>query len=155
MDDIVLARAFHVLAIMHRIGGVAFVTLVALPLANARGAEGLALFGATERRFAVQVRWSIPIAGASGLWMIYRMDLWYRFGDLHFWWMSAMAGLWLIFVLMVFILELLLHPWFEVEGHRHPIVMLRRMSLVHAVLLAIAALTVLGAVVGAQGGSIV
>jgi uncharacterized membrane protein len=70
MDDIVLARALHVLALVHWIGGVAFVTLVALPLAKARGGEeGLALFGAVERRFAAQVRWSIPIAGASGLWM--------------------------------------------------------------------------------------
>jgi len=152
MDDVVLARALHVLSVVHWIGGVAFVTLVALPLAKARGgAEGLDLFGAIERRFAAQVRLSIPIAGAFGLWIAYRMDLWYRFGDLHFWWMSAMAGLWLVFALMVFVLEPLLHPRFEAEGRRDPVAMLRRMSRVHAVLLTIAALTVLGAVVGAQG----
>ena len=156
MDDVVLARALHVLAVVHWIGGVAFVTLVALPLANARGGpEGLALFGAIERRFAAQVRWSIAIAGASGLWMTYRMDLWYRFADPRFWWMSAMAGLWLVFALMVFVLEPLLHPRFEAEGRRDPLAMLRRMSRVHAVLLAIAALTVLGAVVGAQGGNLI
>jgi hypothetical protein len=86
--------------------------------------------------------WSIPIAGASGLWMTYRMDLWHRFADLHFWWMSAMAGLWLVFALMVFVLELLLHPRFEAEGRRDPIALLRRMSRAHAVLLAIAAVTV-------------
>lgn len=34
MDDIVLARALHVLSIVHWIGGVAFVTLVALPFAS-------------------------------------------------------------------------------------------------------------------------
>ena len=113
------------------------------------------LFGAIERRFAAQVRWSIPIAGASGLWMTYRMDLWHRFADLHFWWMSAMAGLWLVFALIVFVLEPLLHPRFEAEGRRDPIAMLRRMSRVHAVLLAIAAVTVLGAVVGAQGGNLI
>ena len=152
MDDVVLARALHVLAVVHWIGGVAFVTLVALPLANARGGpEGLALFGAIERRFAAQVRWSIAIAGASGLWMTYRMDLWYRFADPRFWWMSAMAGLWLVFALMVFVLEPLLHPRFEAEGRRDPLAMLRRISRVHAVLLTIAALTVLGAVAGAQG----
>lgn len=152
MDDIVLARALHVLTVMHWIGGVAFVTLVALPLANARGgAEGMALFDAIERRFAAQVRWSIPLAGASGLWMTYRLNLWDRFADPHFWWMTAMAGLWIIFMLMVFVVEPLLHPRFEAEGRRDPVSMLRRMSRVHAFLLAIAALTVLGAVAGARG----
>jgi uncharacterized membrane protein len=31
MDDITLARAVHVLAVVHWMGGVAFVTLVILP----------------------------------------------------------------------------------------------------------------------------
>jgi len=152
MDDVVLARAIHVLSVVHWIGGVAFVTLIALPLALSRGgAEGWALFNAMENRFATQVRWTIPLAGASGLWMSWRSDLWYRFADPHFWWMDAMAGLWLIFALMVFVVEPLAHPWFEREGRRDPEAMLRRMSRVHALLLTIAAITVLGAVAGAQG----
>jgi uncharacterized membrane protein len=152
MDDIVLARALHVLAIVHWIGGVAFVTLIALPLALSRGgAEGLALFNAIESRFAGQVRWTIALAGASGLWMSYRMDLWYRFADPHFWWMDAMIGLWLVFALMVFVAEPLAHSWAEREGHRDPETMLRRMSRIHAALLVIAAITLLGAVAGAQG----
>ena len=119
MDDVVLARALHVLAVVHWIGGVAFVTLVGLPQANARGgAEGLALFGAIGMVHSDR--------GASGVWMTYRMDVWYRFGDLHFWWMSAMAGLWLVFALMVVVLEPLLHPRFEAEGRHDPIAMLRR-----------------------------
>ena len=46
MDGVTLARAFHVLAIVHWIGGMAFVTLVVLPLARhaADPHEGLALF---------------------------------------------------------------------------------------------------------------
>jgi uncharacterized membrane protein len=152
MDDIVLARALHVLSVVHWIGGVAFVTLVALPFATSRGSpEGLALFEAIELRFAAQVRWSISLAGASGLWMVYRMDLWSRFRDPSYWWMSAMAGLWLVFALMVFILEPLLHPRFAALGRREPAAMLRRMRRVHAVLLTLAVLTVAGAVAGAQG----
>ena len=155
MDDIVFARAVHVLSVVHWIGGVAFVTLVALPLAASRGgAQGLALFEAIEQRFAAQVRWSIPLAGASGLWMTYRMDLWSRFGDPHFWWMSAMAGLWIVFVLMVFVLEPLLQPRFAAQGRRDPAALLRRMRWVHAVLLTVAAATVVGAVAGAQGVSL-
>ena len=46
IDDIELARALHVLFVVHWIGGVAFVTLVALPLARSRGEAkaGWALF---------------------------------------------------------------------------------------------------------------
>ncbi|MGA2794766.1 MAG: hypothetical protein ABSE69_14800, partial [Roseiarcus sp.] len=89
IDDIALARALHVLAVVHWIGGLAFVTLIVLPLAGSRAdaAEGLGLFEAVERRFAAQVRVSIPLAGAAGLWMTYRMDLWERFADPRFWWM--------------------------------------------------------------------
>jgi len=153
IDDIALARALHVLAVVHWIGGVAFVTLIVLPLAGLRptAEEGLALFDSVERRFAAQVRVSIPLAGATGLWMTYRMDLWERFADPRFWWMSAMLGLWLVFALMVFVAEPLLHERFARQARRDPASALRRMTRLHAILLAFAALTVLGAVAGAQG----
>jgi uncharacterized membrane protein len=61
----------HVVFVTHWIGGVAFVTLVALPLARSHGdvGKGWALFEAIETRFASQVRVSIPLAGVTGLWM--------------------------------------------------------------------------------------
>jgi len=153
VDDIALARAVHVLAVVHWIGGLAFVTLIVLPLAGSRptAEEGLALFDAVERRFAAQVRVSIPLAGAAGLWMTYRMDLWERFADPRFWWMSAMLGLWLVFALMVFVAEPLLHQSFARQARRDPASALRRITRLHAFLLALAALTVLGAVAGAHG----
>ena len=75
IDDIELARAIYVLAVVHWIGGVAFVTLIALPLARASedARKGWALFEAIERRFAAQVRVSLPLAGAAGLWMTWRL----------------------------------------------------------------------------------
>lgn len=153
IDDIILARALHVLALVHWIGGVAFVTLVVLPLARSRSSatDAMALFNAVERRFAAQVRVSIPLAGAAGLWMTYRMDLWERFADPRFWWMSAMLGLWLVFMLMVFVLEPLLHARFEQLALRDSASTLRRMARLHSVLLSFAALTLLGAVAGAHG----
>ncbi len=156
MDDLAVARALHVIAVVHWIGGVAFVSLVVLPLAVSRGgAEGIALFGAVEKRFAAQARWSILLAGLSGLWMTYRMGLWSRFSDLHYWWMFAMVGLWLAFATMVFVLEPLLRPKFERQAAQSPDAALRRVSRVHIVLLVLAALTVLGAVMGAQGVNII
>ena len=68
MDDVGLALGLHVLAVIHWIGGLAFVTLVMLPLARLRstGEEGVALFESVEQRFAAQVRFSIPLVGATG-----------------------------------------------------------------------------------------
>lgn len=153
MDDITLARALHVLAVIHWIGGLAFVTLIVLPLAQARStaSEGLELFATIERRFAAQVRVSIPLVGATGLWMTYRLDFWDRFLDRAYWWMSAMLGLWLFFMLMIFVLEPLLHGHFERKARSDPASALRRMSQLHASLLSLAAITALGAVAGAHG----
>jgi uncharacterized membrane protein len=65
LDDIELARALHVLFLVHWIGGVAFITLVAVPLARANedARKGWALFETIERRFAAQVRISLPLLG--------------------------------------------------------------------------------------------
>jgi uncharacterized membrane protein len=153
MNDVIFARAVHVLAVIHWIGGLGFVTLIVLPLAASRvdRREGLSLFEAVERRFSSQLRFSIPLAGAAGLWMTYRMDLWARFADPHFWWMSAMVGLWLFFMAMIFVIEPLLHQRFERKAREHPDSAFRRLIAMHGVLLALTALTVLGAVAGAQG----
>ena len=153
VDDVVVALALHVLAVIHWIGGLAFVTLILLPLAKLRltGEESLTLFNSLERRFAAQVRFSIPLAGVTGLWMTYRMELWGRFADPHFWWMSAMLGLWLVFMLIVFMLEPLLHERLQQHARVDPASTLRRITRLHTFLLALAALTVLGAVTGAHG----
>jgi len=153
MDDITLARALHVLAVIHWIGGLAFVTLIVLPLAGSRqtAEEALALFESMERRFSAQVRISIPLAGASGLWMTWRWDLWDRFADPHFWWMTAMLGLWVFFMLMLFVIEPLAHARFEKKARQDPAATFGSVSRLHQLLLLLAALTALGAVAGAHG----
>jgi uncharacterized membrane protein len=154
IDDIELARALHVLFVVHWIGGVAFVTLVALPLARAGedARKGWTLFEAIERRFAVQARVSIPLAGATGLWMTWRLDLWSRFGDWAFWWMDAMIIVWTLFMLIVFVVEPLAHARIAAMAARDPAAVIRRISRAHYALLAAAIVTILGAVVGAHGG---
>ncbi len=153
MDDLALARALHVLAVIHWIGGLAFVTLIVLPLARSchSADEALVLFESMERRFSSQVRISVPLAGATGLWMTYRWNLWNRFHDPHFWWMTAMFGLWLVFMLMLFVIEPLGHASFEKTARQDPAAAFRRMSRLHQVVLLLAALTALGAVAGAHG----
>lgn len=153
MVDIAIARALHVLGVIHWIGGVAFITLVVLPLAASRpkSEEGLALFKSVERIFSKQVKISIPIVGLTGFWMSYRLDLWNRFVDPHFWWMDAMLGVWLVFTLIVFVLEPLLHERFEQKAKKSPETAFRALSWMHVILLTLAGITAFGAVSGAYG----
>jgi uncharacterized membrane protein len=154
IDDIELARALHVLFIAHWIGGVAFVTLVALPLARSQSDpdKGWALFEAIEHRFAAQVRWSIPLAGATGLWIVWRMEFWPLFANAAFWWMYAMVLVWALFMTIVFVVEPLAHKRLTALAARDPEGLLRRLSRAHLVLLAAAAATIIGAVAGSHGG---
>lgn len=91
MDDFILARAVHVLAVLLWIGGVAFVTLVLMPAIRKGSApdERLEAFHRFEGRFAPQASLWVLIAGASGVWMTWRADLWSRFADPQYWWMHA------------------------------------------------------------------
>jgi len=107
MDSLAFARALHVLAVVIWIGGVAMVTTIILP-ALRRGELGndrQRAFEAVERRFAWHARLMVLLAGASGLYMMMRLDLWSRFETLHYWWMHAMVGVWSLFALMLFIVE--------------------------------------------------
>jgi uncharacterized membrane protein len=154
IDDIALARALHVLFVVHWIGGVAFVTLVALPLSRAKAdaARGWALLEAIERRFAAQVRISIPLAGLTGLWMVWRLDLWAGFADPALWWLTAMAAVWALFMVIVFVVEPLAHRRLAAMAALNPAAVLRRVFRAHLVLLAAAVVTILGAVAGSHGG---
>lgn len=72
MDDLALARALHVLAVVIWIGGVAMVTMVILPSIR-RGNLGpnrLQAFEAIERRFSWHAPIVILIVGLTGLYMI-------------------------------------------------------------------------------------
>ena len=102
MNDFILARAFHVLAVLMWIGGMAFVTTVLLPSVrrSVPPEERLAAFHRFEGRFAPQAAFWVLLAGASGFWMTYRADLWSRFADPEYWWMHAMVAVWLVFTTM-------------------------------------------------------
>ena len=116
IDDFALARAVHVLALVHWIGGVTMVTTIVLPRARALpdARAALAAFEAFERRFAAQVRFSILLAGLSGFYMLDKLQAWARLLDPAFWWLALMVAVWTVFALMVFVLEpLLVHRLFH------------------------------------------
>jgi uncharacterized membrane protein len=153
MDDVTLARAIHVLAVLHWIGGLAFVTLVVLPSSPAaEPARRLALFEAIERRFSPQVRVSVPLAGASGAYMAERLDLWSRFIDRTGWWLSAMALLWLLFMAILFVIEpLLLHRPLLARAAADPKGTLRLIQRLHWLLLTAGVVVAAAGVLGAHG----
>lgn len=152
VDDFTLARVLHVIAIVGWIGGVWFVTFVVMPAIQRAEppASRLHAFHRIEAGFAPQARLWTLLAGASGLWMTWRGDMWSRFADPHFWWMHAMLGLWLIFALMLFLIEpLFLHR--RMKQSPLPDLDFRRMVITHRVLSVAALVTILGAMAGAHG----
>jgi uncharacterized membrane protein len=170
MYDVIAARALHVLAVVVWIGGVSLVTTAALP-ALRRGEFGrdrALAFQGLERRFAWQARIAVIIVGLTGLYMLWRLSLWDRFRIAvfsSFWWMHAMVCLWLLFTLILFVVEPLVsrrrrtraagadahstggQPDFT-DGQ------LAWMQRAHWVLLALSIVTLLGAVAGSHGWSI-
>ena len=154
MDDVTLARALHILAIVFWIGGVAMVTTVLLPAVRRFKSpeERIAFFEEVEERFATQSRLSTLLAGASGFYMIWRLDLWDRFLLAQFWWMHAMVLVWLIFSVMLFIAEpFFLHRWFLARAKAAPDATFRLIQTLHWVLLSLSLITIAGALAGAHG----
>jgi len=152
MEDFIIARALHIVAILFWIGGVAFVTLVVIPSIRSQHApdERLQAFHKLEGRFAPQARLWVLLAGASGFWMTWRAEMWDRFSDPHFWWMHAMVALWLVFAAMLFVIEpLFLHR--RMASSSDPARAFARMDRMHRVLLTASVITVIGAVGGSHG----
>lgn len=152
MDDVTIALALHVAFVVLWIGGVAFVTTVLLPAVRRLEAphERMQMFDRIERRFAWQARISTAIAGLTGFYMLYRLDMWDRFRHAAYWWIDAMVAVWLVFTLMLFIVEPL-HLHRRLFGQSEPELAFRRVEWLHRILLFISLVTVLGAVMGSHG----
>ena len=153
-DDFSLARAIHVLALVHWIGGLSAVTTIVLPRARELpdAKDAIEAFEAFERRFAQQVRVSILLVGLSGLYMIMKLDGWDRFLHASFWWLDLMVVVWVLFALMVYILEpLVIHRLFHDfalrENHRAFALAAR----LHVVALCVSALAIIAGVLGSLG----
>lgn len=113
-------------------------------------ADRLAAFHRIEQGFAPQARIWVLLAGASGLWLTWRADLWWRFADPSFWWMHAMVLLWCVFAMMLFVIEpLFVHR--RMARSPSPETDFQRMITVHRVLSFIALATIAGATAGAHG----
>ena len=153
MTDISIARAIHLLAVVLWIGGLSMVTTVVLPAARKGmlGDNSQRAFLAVERLFSWQARTAVLAAGLSGFYMLWRLDLWSRFGQANFWWMHAMVGLWLVFAIILFVGEPLLAPRARTRAKQDPKRALTILQRFHWALLALSAATVFAAVAGSHG----
>lgn len=155
MNTFVFARVLHVLGVVLWIGGVAMVTTVLLPAIRQRAQPGenpVAAFEAIEGRFARQARWTTALVGATGFYMVHRMDAWAQFLSPAYWWLWAMVFVWVVFTLMLFVLEpLFLDKFMHARSKVDPdgtMVLLQRL---HYGLLGISLITIVGAMAGAHG----
>jgi uncharacterized membrane protein len=154
VDDVTLARALHVLAIVLWIGGVVFVTTVLLPAVRDlhAPAERVVFFETVERRFGRQARVTTVLTGVSGFYMVVRLDLWDRFLLVAYWWMNAMVAVWLLFTLVLFVAEpLFLHRWLRVRAKSRPESTFALVKRLHWILLVLSLITLIGAVLGSHG----
>jgi len=150
----VFARAFHVMGVVLWIGGVAFVTMVLIPsLKNINDSSNkLELFEKLEGKFSFQAKLATLITGISGFYMVEVMNAWDRYQHLQFWWMHLMTLIWLIFTLVLFVLEpLFLHRWFHEQAVKDNVKTFSLIHLIHKILLSLSLLAVFGAVAGAHG----
>jgi len=154
MNEFVFARVLHVLGVVLWIGGVAMVTTVLLPaVAQMKSAaERIEFFEHIECRFATQARCTTLLVGLSGFYMVHLLDAWNRFAELRFWWMHAMVLVWLMFTLMLFVLEpLVLQRQLKQRAQRHPEKTFALIQRMHWLLLSLSLIAVAGAVAGSHG----
>ena len=154
LDHFILARVIHILGVVLWIGGMAMVTTVLLPSVRRFKSteEQLAFFERIEHRFAWQARFTTLATGLSGFYLLAVMNGWHLYADLRFWWIHAMTFIWVVFTLMLFVLEpLVLHRWFRTQAVREPEKTFRRIQRMHWVLLSLSLITVAGAVAGSHG----
>ncbi len=154
MYDLAVARILHILSIVLWIGGVAFVTLTVLPAVRKFKSkeERIDFFEKVEHRFAVQSRITTLLAGLTGFYMVFKLNAWDRFLDISFWWMHTMVLVWLIFTLLLFVLEpLLLHKKMREKAEINPEKTFRNIFRMHIILMLLSLITIVGAVAGSHG----
>ncbi len=155
MDDVVFARTVHVLGVVIWIGGVSMVTWVLLPLLKQMQstADATLFFTRFRRRFAAQARITTLLVGVSGFYMVHAINAWQRFLQWQYWWMHAMVIIWLLFSIMLFILEPRTRHRADDSATQRILSSetFDKIQRKHMILLVLSLLTIVGAVAGSHG----
>ena len=150
----VVARVLHVVAIVLWIGGIGVITTVMFPVMRSLDSneQKVWMFERIDQNFRPQARIAWVVVGLTGLYMLASLGVWERFVEPHYWSMHAMVGLWLLFGLMLFVLEpLVVGPRIKRSLAHEPQQAIVRMQAVHAVLLVLSVLVIAVVVGGIYG----
>jgi len=154
-DDFFLAaRIVHVIGVVLWIGGVAFIATVLLPVVRKMpdARQSLALFSAIEGRFKRQAKFVTLVTGLSGMSMLTWLHAWDRYLDPAFWWVHLMTLIWLVFTLVLFVLEpVFLSRKLRDSASHNPKKALRVVHRLLSILLVLSLIAILGAVAGVHG----
>lgn len=154
MESYVLARIIHVVAVILWIGGVAMVTTVIIPAVKRMKSkeEQIETFEKIEGRFAIQAKITTILTAISGFYMLYVLNGWGRYLDIKHWWLHAMTLVWILFTVVLFILEpFILHKLFRKYATKDPGKTFTIMHRAHWVLLILSIVATIGAVAGSHG----
>ncbi len=154
MEHYTLARVIHVIAVILWIGGVSMVTTVLIPaIKKLKSKEDqIKTFEQIEGRFAVQAKVTTLLTGITGFYMLYAIDGWDRYLNLKFWWIHAMTLVWVLFTLVLYVLEpLFLHKLFRKYAEKNPEKTFSIMHRAHWFLLLLSLITTAGVVAGSHG----
>jgi len=154
LNIFILTRTLHIVGVVFWIGGVAFVTTVLIPSLKRtiNKKDRLTLFEQLEGKFSFQAKISTLITGGTGLYMIIFLDAWNRYLQIQYWWIHLMTIVWLIFTIVLFILEpLVLHRWFREQATKDSDKSFKWLHRLHIVLLSLSVLAILGAMAGSHG----
>ena len=151
---LVIARAVHVMGVVLWIGGVAFVTTVLIPALRKMPDEEkrFELFEKLEGRFAFQAKVVALLTALSGAYKLHVLKAWDRYLIPAFWWMHLMTLVWLLFSVVLFVLEpTFLHRWFREQASIDSDRAFRRLHTMHKILLLVSLIAIFGAIAGSRG----
>ncbi|MDP3313910.1 hypothetical protein [Lutibacter sp.] len=154
MEYLTFARVLHVLSVVLWIGGVSMVTTVIIPAVKKMKSkeEQIETFEKIEGRFALQAKITTLITGLSGIYMVYASNAWNRFLEPRFWWFHTMVIVWVLFTVVLYILEpFVLHKLFKKQVAKNPEKTFNFIHKAHWALLILSLATIFGAVAGCHG----
>ncbi|WP_370424757.1 hypothetical protein [Tenacibaculum dicentrarchi] len=154
MEYFTLARVIHVICVILWIGGVSMVATVIIPAVKGMKSkeDQIKTFEQIEGRFAIQAKITTVLTGLSGFYMLYVLDGWDRYFDYQYWWIHAMTLVWILFTLVLYVLEpFILHKLFKKYAEEKPSKTFSFIHKVHWFLLILSLITTAGAVAGSHG----
>lgn len=130
------------------------VTTVIIPAVKGMNSpkERMETFEKLEGKFSLQAKITTVLTALTGIYMLYYLHAWNRFLQPEFWWLHAMVLVWLIFTVVLFILEpFVLHKLYKSYALKAPEKTFKIIHRAHWVLLLLSLLTIIGAVASIHG----